>query len=56
MFNILLFRLQGTLFSFRGQDDLGTGLLFRLTIPNVFAEQVMKRVEVYQFGRVFPCS
>lgn len=35
-----------------GQDDLGSGFLPRLPIPNEFAEQMMKRVEVYQRERV----
>jgi len=35
-----------------GQDDLGSGLLPRLPIPANFAEQMIKRVEVYQRERV----
>jgi hypothetical protein len=35
-----------------GQDDLGSGFLPRMPIPSEFAEQMMKRVEVYQRERV----
>lgn len=35
-----------------GQDDLGSGFLPRIPIPAEFAEQMMKRVEVYQRERV----
>jgi hypothetical protein len=35
-----------------GQDDLGSGFLPRMPIPAEFAEQMMKRVEVYQRERV----
>ena len=35
-----------------GRDDLGSGFLPRLPIPAEFAEQMMKRVEVYQRERV----
>ena len=35
-----------------GQDDLGSGFLPRMPIPTAFAEQMMKRVEVYQRERV----
>ncbi|WP_286133281.1 AAA domain-containing protein [Colwellia sp. UCD-KL20] len=35
-----------------GQDDLGSGFLPRMPIPQDFAEQMMKRVEVYQRERV----
>jgi len=35
-----------------GQDDLGSGFLPRLPIPEEFAEPMMKRVEVYQRERV----
>jgi len=35
-----------------GQDDLGSGFLPRMPIPECFAEQMMKRVEVYQRERV----
>jgi hypothetical protein len=35
-----------------GQDDLGSGFLPRMPIPEVFAEPMMKRVEVYQRERV----
>ncbi|KGJ95866.1 DEAD/DEAH box helicase [Colwellia psychrerythraea] len=35
-----------------GQDDLGSGFLPRMPIPTEFAEQMMKRVEVYQRERV----
>ncbi|WNC68017.1 ATP-binding protein [Thalassotalea nanhaiensis] len=35
-----------------GQDDLGSGFLPRLPIPSEFAEQMMKRVEVYQREKV----
>lgn len=35
-----------------GQDDLGSGFLPRVPIPEEFAEQMMKRVEIYQRERV----
>lgn len=35
-----------------GRDDLGSGFLPRLPIPQQFAEPMMKRVEVYQRERV----
>ena len=35
-----------------GRDDLGSGFLPRLPIPKEFADQMMKRVEVYQRERV----
>lgn len=35
-----------------GQDDLGSGFLPRMPIPSEFAEQMIKRVEVYQRERV----
>ena len=35
-----------------GRDDLGSGFLPRLPIPQEFAEQMIKRVEVYQRERV----
>ncbi|SFC41816.1 DEAD/DEAH box helicase [Pseudoalteromonas denitrificans] len=35
-----------------GQDDLGSGFLPRLPLPIEFAEQMMKRVQVYQRERV----
>ena len=35
-----------------GQDDLGSGFLPRIPISEEFAEQMMKRVEVYQRERV----
>jgi len=35
-----------------GQDDLGSGFLPRMPIPAEFAEQMMKRVEVYLRERV----
>lgn len=35
-----------------GKDDLGTGFLPRLPIPQDFAEQMIKRVEIYQRERV----
>lgn len=35
-----------------GQDDLGSGFLPRLPIPEDFAQQMIKRVEVYQRERV----
>jgi len=35
-----------------GQDDLGSGFLPRMPIPEEFAVQMMKRVEVYQRERV----
>ena len=35
-----------------GRDDLGSGFLPRTPIPAEFAEQMMKRVEVYQRERV----
>jgi hypothetical protein len=39
-------------FLLEGQDDLGSGFLPRLPIPEEFAEQMMKRVEIYQRERV----
>lgn len=35
-----------------GVDELGSGFLPRLTIPQLFAEQMMQRVDVYQRERV----
>lgn len=35
-----------------GQDELGSGFLPRLPIPKTFAEQMIKRVDVYQRERV----
>ena len=35
-----------------GKDELGSGFLPRLPIPSEFAEQMMKRVEIYQRERV----
>ena len=35
-----------------GQDELGSGFLPRLPIPENFAQQMSKRVEVYQRERV----
>ena len=35
-----------------GKDELGSGFLPRLPIPSEFAEQMMKRVEMYQRERV----
>ncbi|WP_426357224.1 DEAD/DEAH box helicase [Pseudocolwellia sp. HL-MZ19] len=39
-------------FILEGQDDLGSGFLPRMPIPQDFAEQMLKRVEIYQRERV----
>ena len=39
-------------FVLEGQDELGSGFLPRLPIPEIFAEQMMKRVDIYQRERV----
>ena len=39
-------------FVLEGKDELGSGFLPRLPLPSEFAEQMVKRVEIYQRERV----